>query len=58
MAFLLWAAWVNEYMAIFVSIDGHHAWGNFKSWRYVIFTKLGQHVNEVMAVAVNNFKNC
>ena len=30
MAFLLWAAWVNEYMAIFVNIDGHHAWGHFK----------------------------
>ena len=25
-----------------------------KSWRYVILTKLGQHVNEMMAVAVKN----
>ena len=49
--FLLWATWVHEYMDIFVNIDGHHT----KRWRYVILTKLGQHVSEMMAVAVNTF---
>ena len=28
-----------------------------KSWKYVIFTKIGQHVNEMRAVAVINFQN-
>ena len=48
--FLLWATWAHEYMAIFVNIDRHRMWSCFKSWRYVILTKLGQHVNEMMAV--------
>ena len=36
-----------EYLAIFVKIDGYR----------IILTKLGQHVNEMMAVAMKNFKN-
>ena len=28
-----------------------------KSWRYVILIKVGEHVNEMMAVAVNYFQN-
>ena len=55
--FLLWAMWAHEYLANFFKIDGHHMWGRFKSWRYVIFTKFGQHVNEMMAVAVEKFIN-
>ena len=55
--FLLWATWAHEYMAIFVKIDGHRTSGHFKSWRYVILTKLGQHVNEMMAAAVKKFQN-
>ena len=26
-----------------------------KSWRYVIFIKVGEHVNEIMAVAAHFF---
>ena len=28
-----------------------------KSWRNVILTKLGQHINGMMALAVKKFKN-
>ena len=49
--FLLWATWTHEYMAIFVKIDGHRTSGHFKRARSAILTKLGQHVNEMMAVA-------
>ena len=32
--------------------------GRFKkSWRYVILIKFGQYINEMMAVAVDNFQN-
>ena len=54
--FLLRDTWVHEYLAIFVRIYGHCMWGHFKSWRHVILTKLGQHVNEMMSVAVKNFQ--
>ena len=44
---LLWATWSHDYMAIFVKM-------------YVIcdviLTKLGQHVNEMMKVAVKKFQ--
>ena len=44
------------HMNIFVNVDC--TWVAFKkSWRYVILTKLGQHVNEMMAVGVNFLKN-
>ena len=29
----------------------------YVSWRYVILKKFGQHVNEIMAVAVKKFLN-
>ena len=54
--FRLWATWAHEHMAIFVKIYGHHKSGHL-SWRYVILKKFGEHVNETMAVAVNNFLN-
>ena len=53
--FLLWAPCAHEYMAIFVKIDGHRTSGRFK--RYVVLTKLGQHVNETTAIAVKNVLN-
>ena len=53
--FVLWATWAHEYMAIFVKIYRHCTSGRFKSWRYVILIKFGQYINEVMAVAVENF---
>ena len=28
-----------------------------KSWRYVFLIKAGEHVSEIMAVAVKKFKN-
>ena len=34
----LWTTWAHEYIAIFVNVDGHHTWGHFKSWGYVILT--------------------
>ena len=41
-------------MAIFVNIDV----GAFqKSWRYGILIKAGEHVSEMMAVAVKKFQN-
>ena len=55
--FLLWATWAQEYMAIFFKIDRHRTSGRFKSWRYVILSKFGQHVNEMMTVAVKHFQN-
>ena len=54
---LLWATWAHEYMAIFVKIDGHRTSGCFKSWRHVILKTFGQHVNDMMAVAVKYFLN-
>ena len=45
-------------MAIFVKINGHRMSGIFKKgWKYVTLTKLGQHVKEMMAVAVKKFLN-
>ena len=55
--FLLWATWAHESMSIFVNIDGHRTWGRFKSWRYVILIKAGEHTSEMMAVAVKKFQN-
>ena len=50
MGIFLWATWAHEYMAIFIKMYGHHMSGCFlKSWRYVILTKLGQHVNEMIS---------
>ena len=37
----------------FFKIDGHRTSG----WRYVILKTFGQHVNEMMAVAVRKFLN-
>ena len=37
---LLWATW---------------ACGRLKKWRFAILTKLGQHVNRMMAVTVKMF---
>ena len=46
-------------MDIVVNIDGSSHVGAFKkSWRYVILTKLGQHVNGMMAFAVKKILNC
>ena len=42
-------------MAMLVKIDGHRTSGRYKELEVVILTKLGQHVNEMMAVAVNKF---
>ena len=45
----------REYMDIYVNIDRHHTWGAFRnSWMYVILSKLGQHVNEMIAVTVKS----
>ena len=42
-------------MDIYVNIDRHHTWGAFRnSWMYVILSKLGQHVNEMIAVTVKS----
>ena len=43
--FLPWATWEHEYKDSFVNID-----------ECVIFTKLGQHVNEMIAVTAKKFK--
>ena len=39
----------------FVNTDWHLMCRRFKSWKYVILKKFGQHISEMMAVAVNNF---
>ena len=51
--FLLWATWTHKYMAIFFKVTGIARRGVLRE--YVILTKLGQHVNEIMAVAVKTF---
>ena len=56
--FLLWATWAHEHMAIFVQIDGHRMSGRLKRAEgRSFFTKLGQHVNEMIAGAVKKVKN-
>ena len=53
--FMLWCTWAHEYMAIFFKLTG--------ITRRCVLTraggmaKLGQHVNEMMAVAVKHFQN-
>ena len=59
---LLWATQAHEYLAIFVNIYWYHTWGYFKraggtTRGCVILTKLDQHANEMMAVAVKNVLN-
>ena len=39
-------------MDIFLTLTGIARGVLKKSWRYVILTKLGQHVNEMIVVAV------
>ena len=46
--FLLWTTWAHEYMAMFFNEQASHAGAFKKSWRYVMLTKLGQHVNRMM----------
>ena len=41
----------------FVNIDGHRTWGHLKSWRHVILINVGEHVNEMMAVAAYLFQD-
>ena len=51
---LLWVTWAHEYKDVFINIGEHRTFK--KNWRYVILTKLCQHVNEIMGIAVNNLR--
>ena len=53
---LLWATWAHEYMAVFVKnkMTDIARRGDLKELDVCDFDKLGQHVNEMKAVAVKN----
>ena len=56
---LLWATWAHEYMAVFVKkkkMTDIARRGDLTELDVCDFDKLGQHVNEMKAVAVKKFR--